>query len=266
MDCISSLSYRSFVLDKGWCDWVETGKPVGSLDHLAGITCFELKFTGEGRIQMQSYIQDEGWSRIVHNDEVCGDSTQTKKIQAIRLKLIEIKGYHIFYRVCFEHGEWSHWKRDNEVAGDIQDSHYIVSLEIRLVLEEPHLSYRAYIRNLGWSEIVGDNQIVGSESEGLRIEALWAHYSGPGIICFQGYSEDLGWLPEVENDMVCGTVGKGLRLQAFRMTLHDFDNYHIYYCIYLKGMGWQSWVKDGEIAGLEDQVCSIEAIRIRIAP
>lgn len=49
------------------------------------------------------------------------------------------------------------------------------------------------------------------------------------------------------------------------MNLYDLDGYHVYYCVCIKGMGWQSWVRDGEDAGMEGSGQIIEAIRIRIA-
>lgn len=230
-----------------------------------GMTCFELKYTGKGTILMQSYIQNEGWSREVHNDEVCGDPTQANKIQAIRIQLLESKGYHLFYRVRLDNDEWSVWKRDYEVAGTLYGNNYIVTFEIRLVMEEPHVQYRAYIKDVGWSSMVGDNHIVGFEGKGLRMEALWIHYDGPGRIVLQGLVEHQGWLPEVECDSICGTVAKGLRLEAIRIRLLDLDEYHVYYCSYIKGMGWQPWVKDWEVSGTEGESLPIEAVRIRIA-
>lgn len=264
MSSTTSLSYRSFILNKGWCDWVETGSIIGN-DGNDGIVSIECKYTGNGSIMMQSFILNEGWSREVQNDEVCGDPNQSKQISAIRLKLVNYKGYHIFYRVCFNDREWSPWHRDYEIAGYVYDSRYIVGLEIRIAMEEPHVQYRAYIKNNGWSSMVGDNQIVGYEGKGLRIEALWIHYSGPGRIVLQGRVEGKGWLPEVECDSVCGTIKKGLRLEGIRIHLEGIENYHVYYCSYIKGMGWQPWVKDGEISGAEDSSLTIEAMRIRVA-
>ena len=65
--------------------------------------------------------------------------------------------------------------------------------------------------------------------------------------------------------MICGTVGKGVQLEAIRITLHNLDGYHVYYCSYVKGMGWQAWVRDGETSGTEGQSLPLEAVRIRIA-
>ena len=72
-------------------------------------------------------------------------------------------------------------------------------------------------------------------------------------------------MSDVQNDMVGGTQGKGLRLEAIQLRLVDAEGFHIYYCVCVKGMGWQPWVKDGETAGTEGKSAPLEALRIRIA-
>ena len=119
--------------------------------------------------------------------------------------------------------------------------------------------------NTGWTNFVGDNQIVGFEGKGLRMEALFIHYTGPGRILIRCHVQDYGWLPEVPNDVVCGTEGKGLRLEAVQLRLVDIEGYHIHYCGYVKGMGWQPWVKDGDVTGTEGKSLPLEALRIRIS-
>lgn len=54
-------------------------------------------------------------------------------------------------------------------------------------------------------------------------------------------------------------------MESIRIRLLNVENYHVFYCVCIKGLGWQSWMKDGEDAGTEGSGQMIEAIRIRIA-
>ena len=258
------LQYRCFS-EKEWGSWVNMGNVVGSVKKPKEITSFQIAYTGIGMVHMQAYLQSKGWTSTVKNGETCGDEEGNNSIQAIRLQLDDAPGYHIFYRVFTSQGQWSLWKRDFEVAGTPDVGLAIAAIEIRLTMDEPHLQYRVHMQNIGWTKFVGENQVAGLEGKGLRMEALFVHYGGPGRIILQGHCENKGWLPEVSSDMICGTEGLALRLEAVRIRLVDVEGFHIYYRGYVKGFGWQGWVKDGEDAGTEGKCLPLEALQIRIS-
>ena len=126
MESLSVLSYKSCNLNAIWSDWIDAGSVLSEKD---GMSCLQVNYTGKGTVLLQSYIQNEKWTLEAHSGENCGDSTNSKKIQAIRLKLLDARGYHIFYRICFDNQEWSSWKRDYEIAGVVYGDRYITSLE-----------------------------------------------------------------------------------------------------------------------------------------
>lgn len=265
MTSFQNTEYRSYSKLGGWNDWVSVGTTTGKPDSGDALTCIQFKYTGVGKFDMQAYMETREWVQFSLDNGYCGDSQHSKTIHAVRFCLKNAPGYHIFYRACLEDGNWTHWRRDNDTVGDTVCVHYIVALDVRIVMDEPHLQYRAYIMNTGWTNFVGDNQIVGFEGKGLRMEALFIHYTGPGRILIRCHVQDYGWLPEVPNDVVCGTEGKGLRLEAVQLRLVDIEGYHIHYCGYVKGMGWQPWVKDGDVTGTEGKSLPLEALRIRIS-
>lgn len=51
----------------------------------------------------------------------------------------------------------------------------------------------------------------------------------------QANVENKGWLDEVSNDVVCGTERQGLRMESIRIRLLNVENYHVFYCVCIKG-------------------------------
>lgn len=265
MNSFQSITFRSYSKSSGWSDWVKVGTISGKPDSNDALTSLQFKYTGVGKLDIQTYLESKEWVQASSDGSICGDTQCEKIIHALRMSLKNAAGYHVFYRVCFEDGNWTHWKRDGDMVGDTACQHYIVALDVRFAMDEPHLQYRLYIFNVGWTNFVGDNQVAGLEGKGQRAEALYIHYTGPGRIMLRCHVQNYGWMSDVQNDMVGGTQGKGLRLEAIQLRLVEAEGYHIYYSVCVKGMGWQPWVKDGETAGTEGKSTPLEALRIRIA-
>lgn len=262
---MQSIQYRILPLSSDWSEWQATGGEVGGVDLCRGLTCFEICYSGIGSISYRGRVEGKGWTVPSHNGEMCGDCVGKDRITALSISLNEAPGYHVFYRVRGNSGAFSEWKRDGAMAGYEDGDSFIVAFEIQLVMDDPHILYRTYVQEHGWTNFVSDNQISGMDGKGFCVEAIYVHYKGPGRLTMQACVERKGWLSEVPNGVVCGTERQGLRMESFRMNLYDLDGYHVYYCVCIKGMGWQSWVRDGEDAGMEGSGQIIEAIRIRIA-
>lgn len=260
-----SVRYRICIPSVGWLDWMDSSRKMEDVCWNCGFYQIEIAYSGVGTISYRGCVEGKGWTDSYGNGEQCGDSIGEKKLSALSISLKNAPGYHLFYRVKDNSGRLSDWKRDGETAGNRDGKAFITNFEIQMVMDEPHLLYRSYMQNTGWTNLVGDNQVSGTTGTGLSVEAFYVHYTGPGRLTMQCCVEKKGWLDEVPNGVVCGTERQGLRMESFRMYLHDLDNYHISYCVCIKGMGWQSWVKDGENAGMEGSGQVIEAIRMRIS-
>ena len=260
-----NIRYRSFSASNGWNSWSKIGEVTGQMESKDCMTCFQIIYSGTGNIVMQCCLEEDGWLSPVHNGETCGDNNRQKRIKAVRIQLVSSPGYHVFYRLLLNSGLWTDWKRDYGVAGDTEGNSFVVAFQIQLTIDEPRVLYRAYIQNHGWSSFVADNQIVGMNGKGLRLEAFYVNYAGPGRLLLQAYVENVGWMKEVSNNVVCGTERQGLRMESIRIRLLNLEGYHVIYCVCIKKAGWQPWVRDGEDAGVAGSGELIEAIRMRIA-
>ena len=57
---------------------------------------------------------------------------------------------------------------------------------------------------------------------------------------------------------------KGKRVEAIKITLPDSDyTGNVEYQAFVQGIGWQTWKKNGELAGTSGQSKRIEALRVK---
>lgn len=86
-------------------------------------------------------------------------------------------------------------------------------------------------------------------------------YNGPDDIT------GLGWLAPVSNGETAGSEIQDEQkhpIEAIELELENMPDYSVIYQVNVKDQGWQSWVRDDEMAGTTGQRLPIEAIRIRI--
>ena len=63
-----------------------------------------------------------------------------------------------------------------------------------------------------------------------------------------------------------GTTGKALSVEAIKIKLtgNMAKHYDVNYRVHVKNIGWQNWVKNGEVAGTTGKALNIEAIEIKL--
>ena len=91
--------------------------------------------------------------------------------------------------------------------------------------------------------------------------------SALGIV-YQAHVQDMGWMDEVKDGALGGTVGKDKHLEALKIALsYTGDdstvlNGSVITQVHVQDYGWQTEVRDGQIAGTVGQNKPIEALRI----
>jgi uncharacterized protein YjdB len=107
------------------------------------------------QISYQAHVQDIGWQGWVSDGEMAGTEGQSRRIEAIRIRLLNApQGAGVQYR--------AHVKGLR-----------VEALEIRLTGGHPwSVIYRAHVQDLGWQEWVADGVTAGTTGQSWRIEAL----------------------------------------------------------------------------------------------
>lgn len=144
-----------------------------------------------------------------------------------------------------------------------------ISFQINLP-EEPikiGISYQAHVENIGWQNWSQDGSLMGTQGQGLRLEALrmkLVNAPADMRIKYQVHIQNIGWQDYVSNGQLSGTEGKSLRLEGVRIQLENAPGYSIQYQAHVQNVGWQDWVQDGAVAGTYGKSLRVEALRVRI--
>ncbi|MDD4096635.1 MAG: hypothetical protein PHP22_10395, partial [Oscillospiraceae bacterium] len=82
-------------------------------------------------VYYRTQVQEIGWQEYVGNGETSGTSGQSKRLEAIQIKLENIPG-GIEYRTHVQDAGWQDWSADDAVSGTVGMSKRLEAIEIRL--------------------------------------------------------------------------------------------------------------------------------------
>ncbi len=154
----------------------------------------------------------------------------------------------------------------------------------------PVISYATHVQNIGWQTPVSGGAVSGTTGRSFRLEAIAISIDSAGATDSLGnpltgtvtttvHCQDYGWLPKTETPVgagkvanliggrnYAGTTGRSKRLEAIRIALSGSiaAEYDIFYRVHVQNIGWQDWVRNGELAGTTGRSLRLEAIEIRL--
>ena len=246
-------------------------------------------------VQYRTHVQYDGWQNWKNNGEMAGTEGKSLRLEAIKIKLEDTEEYSVMYRVHVQYEGWQDWKKDGEMAGTEGKSLRLEAIQIKIVpkikvalinLDTAYNGSVYYspstINVSGWkmanvsntkmkvyidnsSTPISDNQILyqkrqdvisiikgyGTEKEnekpGFSFNLNGANMkSGTHTIKIVVYSKNDEKIQELESKI---KIDRDLHVQY---------NSHVQYD------GWQSWKKDGEMAGTSGRSLRLEAINIKL--
>ena len=89
----------------------------------------------DGGITYRTHVQTYGWQKFVSNGTMAGTSGQSKRLEAIEIKLTgnAKKVYDVYYRVHCQHFGWLGWAKNGESAGSAGYGYRLEAIQIQLV-------------------------------------------------------------------------------------------------------------------------------------
>lgn len=245
------LSYQTHVSNIGWQLEVKNGEIAGTTGKALAVEALRLNMTlpagMEGEIEYAAHVSNIGWQKSVQNGNVAGTTGKSKSIEAIKINLsgqLEEK-YDIYYRVHSANFGWLGWAKNGEYAGSTGYAKAVEAIEIRLykkeAVDKPQQNQKSY------------------KSE-----------TNQGRVSYQAYMQDIGWMKNVTDGNSAGVPDGDKELQALKVNVaDDLKNYgkingSVVYQAHVENVGWQSEVKDGQVAGAVGKNKQIEAVRIKL--
>ncbi|MGF0031905.1 GH25 family lysozyme [Bariatricus sp. SGI.154] len=253
-----NLFYRTYISNQGWLGWTKDGLPAGSQGYGNSIEAIQIMIvpvslgytpeTGDNAflkkalsVQYSTHVQDIGWQSYVENGKIAGTTGQNKQIEALRVKIV-----------------------GQEYEGKIE--------------------YRTHVEDIGWQSYVSNGNVAGTEGKNKQVEAISIRLTGEMASKYDIYycvhSSDFGWLGWAKNGANAGSEGYGKQVEAIRIQLVEKDGaapgstegafkkkatgLSIQYSAHVQDIGWQAYVKMGEVSGTTGKNKQIEAIKIQL--
>ena len=228
-------------------------------------------------------------------DEISGTSGQSKRLEAIKIKLTgEVaEHYDVYYRVHAQEFGWLGWAKNGELSGTSGYAYRLEGIEIKLVekgtnfpeygqaiafnskdgstyVEPTKVKYTTHVEDIGWQNYVYDGVMAGTSGQSKRLEAIKIKLEDqeyPGNIEYRTHIENIGWEDNFKkNDEMSGTSGRALRLEAIeiKLTGEISNHYDIYYRVHAQEFGWLGWARNGEQSGTAGYAYRLEGIEIKL--
>ena len=235
-------------------------------------------------VSCKVHVQNEGWKDWCAGGNSAGSSGKSQRLEAMRIKLEEANGWHVYYRVHVQNIGWMGWTCDGELAGTAGMGLRMECVEIRLVADGQSAPQRgeafrdegitpsAHVQNIGWQSIApGKHVMLGTTGRGLRVEALTLRRPSSdlsGDIVYDAHVQNIGWQGTRRNGQVAGTTGRSLRVEAIRVSLTAelADTYDVWYRTHVGEVGWLAWTKNGEDSGSGGMSLRLEAVEVALLP
>ncbi len=279
------ISYTTHVQSYGWQDKVTNGIS-GKMDEEKRIEAFFLDvfdIANPGKVLYKSYIEGYGFENDYKtNNQISGTIGQSKRIEAIKIKLTDelASVYDIYYRVCTKELGFLGWAKNDEVAGSFGYSFTITGIEVKLVkkgegeetgnsflTKDAFLSYQSHVQSIGDQAVVNEGKISGTTGLGKRLEAIKINLDTKldGEVLYKSYIQGIGFESDYKTSgEVSGSKNQAKAIQLIKIKLSGklALKYDVYYRVHSAKVGWQDWVKNDEVAGVND--FDIQAIEIKL--
>ena len=214
------------------------------------------------------------WTEWVSSGELAGFEENGKSIYAIRIRLKNMENFSIAYKI---HRRYQGWEKnyvyDGETIGLEYSDSRIEGIKIKIIPKINKafgVAYSGFINNKGYQERVGSEGLIGTQNQGIGLNGLkieLRHSPDGAGIEYQGYVQGIGWQEVKKEGEFVGSEQNGISLYGIRIRLTNSKDYSIQYRVHSQYVGWKdTWVSDGELAGVENSSSRIEGIQIRIVP
>ncbi len=234
-----------------------------------------------------THVEDYGDQKYVKNGAMSGTSGQSKRLEAIRIKL-ENQPYtgNIEYRTHVQDIGWMSYVKNGAMSGTSGKAKRLEAIQIRLtgkLGEKYDVYYRVHAQDVGWMNWAKNDEMAGTAGYGRRLEGIEIVVVEKGQnppsrsniksnkaflqkqISYTTHVQDIGWQSEVADGTMSGTSGQSKRLEGIKIKLYKPTyNGSIRYKTHVQDIGWQSFVYDGAMSGTSGQSKRLEAIRVEL--
>ena len=188
--------YRVHAQNVGWMDWAKNGESSGTAGFSYRLEAIEVVLVKKGdpapgstaapfigpntpepsgeSVSYKTHVQDIGWMDYVSNGDTSGTSGQSKRMEAMQIKLVNMAG-GIEYRTHVQDYGWMNWVANDALSGTSGESKRLEAIEIRLTgaaADTYDIYYRVHAQNFGWMGWAKNGESAGTAGYSYRLEAV----------------------------------------------------------------------------------------------
>ena len=310
--------YRVHAQEFGWLGWAKNGELSGTSGYAYRLEGIEIKLVDKGtnfpeygqaiafnskdgstyveptKVKYTTHVEDIGWQNYVYDGVMAGTSGQSKRLEAIKIKL-EDQEYpgNIEYRTHIENIGWEdNFKKNDEMSGTSGRALRLEAIQIKLTGEISNhydIYYRVHAQEFGWLGWARNGEQSGTAGYAYRLEGIeiklvekekaFSEYGqkiafkdknkqviAKSKVSYTTHVQDIGWQKYVSNGEMAGTSGKSLRLEEIKIKLEDQEyTGNIEYRTHIENIGWEAnFKKNDEMSGTSGKSLRLEAIEIKL--
>lgn len=242
------------------------------------------KSTNSGDWLVDHIVQGDhnGKLTYLYNSNLYGDGHYN--LSNGYFKIIENKDPSILYTTHVQSYGWQAPVKDGIMSGTAGESKRLEGIKINLenMPFTGGLQYRTHVQEYGWTNWVTEGVMSGTEGQSKRLEAIQIKLTGEISthydIYYRVHAQNYGWLDWAKNGEEAGTSGLAKRLEAIEIILIPKDSPapgpvhkpfivlapRVSYSTHIQSIGWQNFMKDGQMSGTTGQAKRLEAIKIKV--
>ena len=229
-----------------------------------------------------THVQSFGWLNDVKNGATSGTMGESKRIEAIKLQITDLKDLGIEYATHVQSIGWTGFVGNGQVSGTEKQAKRVEAFKVRLTGTQAanyDVYYRIHAETFGWLDWAKNGEPAGTEGMSKRLEAIEVKLvkkgaPAPGstsntfvqrpVIGYTSYVREIGWQNQVSDSQLSGTSGQRKSLEAIQIGFNSISGLDVRYQTHLQSNGWLNWVSGNTISGLPGSGKRMEALRIEL--
>lgn len=289
------IKYRTHVQNEGWQNYVQDEQIAGTSGKSLRLEAIDMQLVNSKQninLKYQVHVQNIGWQDWKKNGEMAGTSGKSFRLEAIRICLDSSDEYSVMYRVHVQNIGWQEWKTDGEIAGTSGQSLRLEAIQIKIVPKQKKariyidtringdIYYSSSNINVqGWKMANVSNSTIKAYIDDKEIEAnKITYYNRTDVI-----NSILDYGTATQNpksgfkfNISTSNLSSGkhtIKIVAYSgssiLSTNSVNFYvdkqlHVTYRSHVQNVGWQGYVKDGQMAGTSGKSYRVEALNINL--
>lgn len=238
--------------------------------------------TQQPSVVYSTHVQSKGWLPDVKNGLTTGTSGESKRIEALKVRIDGIKDLGVSYSTHVQSYGWLSPVSNYTMSGVEGESKRIEAIKINLTgaqAKNYDIYYRVHAEKFGWLDWAKNGQSAGTEGMARRVEAIEIKVVGKGggaptntqnhfvetpHVAYTSYVGNTGWQNNVTNGAISGTEGVQKRIEAIKLGITTNSGLSVRYSAHLQKNGWMNWSPDNVINGLPGEGKRLEALKLEL--